>query len=389
MEAVLWKSLLTEFLGTFTLVFVGASSVALTIQEGGSPLASAFAFGLALMVLIYTWGQYSGAHFNPAVSLGFAASGQMNWFLMFGYWIAQIVGGIAAAALVAYFFGTENGAGAAVGSLTDTDAWKAVFSEAIITFFLVVSYLFIYRSPMKALISGLAIGMVLTFSYIATQSLTGASANPARALGPAIFGNTLGSYWIYIVGPLFGALAAALVYKLFTFEWNCCDKLDECGNVVKDACGNTIKVCKQPRVDECGKVVTDCNGVVYDTYTKHHRCLSHYQETPMTALGGMLAEQGINPKWLKQEMVDTMEQAKTHDITDHMKTIAEEHEKIEDHLAGNPMHTMTPKKSAPPASLTVTKIVQDVPAPLETPKKVTKLSSPLMPESAKKTVLMM
>ena len=173
MEAVLWKSLLTEFLGTFTLVFVGASAVALTIAEGGSPLSSAFAFGLTLMVLIYTWGQYSGAHFNPAVSLGFAAAGQINWFLLFGYWIAQLVGGIAAAALVAYFFGTENGAGASVGSLTDTDAWKAVFSEAIITFFLVINYLFIYRSPMKALISGLAIGMVLTFSYIATQSLTG------------------------------------------------------------------------------------------------------------------------------------------------------------------------------------------------------------------------
>lgn len=308
MENILWKSLLTEFLGTFTLVFIGASSVALSIQEGKSVLASAFAFGLALMVIIYTWGQYSGAHVNPAVSLGFAAAGQMNWFLMFGYWIAQFLGGITAGALVAYFFGTDSGVGASVGSLTDTEPWKAVFFEAIITFFLVISYLFIYRNPMKALISGLAIGMVLTFSYIAGSSLTGASANPARSLGPAIFGNTLGSYWIYIVGPLFGALLAALIYRVYTYEWNCCDKKDECGNVVKDSCGNTIKVCTKPRLDHCGHVVkSDCGEVVYDTYTKHHVKLHHLQQTPLSALGGWMSAQGVDPGWVKQELEHKMD----------------------------------------------------------------------------------
>lgn len=303
----LWKSLLVEFLGTFTLVFVGASSVALSVQEGKSLLASAFAFGLALMAIIYTWGQYSGAHVNPAVSLGFAASGQMNWFLMLGYWCAQLLGGIAAGGLIAYFFGTETGVGASVGSLTNTQPWKAIFMEALLTFFLVVSYLFIYRNPMKALIAGLAIGLVLAFTYIAGASLTGASTNPARSLGPAIFSNNMGTYWIYIVGPIIGALVAALTYKLLTFEFNCCDMVDDCGKKIKDSCGNTMKTCKRPRVDNCGKQLEDCNGKLWDRYTKHERKLNHMQETPLTALGGWMSSHGVDPSWVKQEMNDTLE----------------------------------------------------------------------------------
>lgn len=240
MADYLWKALLAEFVGTFTLVFIGASAVALTIAQGGSLLTSAFAFGLALMTIIYVWGSYSGAHVNPAVSFGFAVAGQMNWGLMLGYWVAQLLGGIAAAALVAYFFGTATGAGASIGSLTNTDAWKAILMEAFLTFFLVLAYLFIYRNPMLALISGIAIGLVLTFCFLAGGALTGASTNPARSLGPAIFSNNMGTYWIYIVGPLLGALVAALVYKLFTVDFSCCDKVDECGNKILDECGRPI-----------------------------------------------------------------------------------------------------------------------------------------------------
>lgn len=120
----LWKMLLVEFVGTFTLVFVGASAVALTIAQGGSLVGSALAFGLALATLMYAWGNISGAHFNPATSFGYAVAGRMNWLLMLGYWVAQLVGGIAAGALVAYFFGTASGAGASIGSLTNTEPWK-------------------------------------------------------------------------------------------------------------------------------------------------------------------------------------------------------------------------------------------------------------------------
>lgn len=302
MADYIWKALLTEFLGTFALVFIGASSVALSIQQGGSILATAFAFGLVLMTLIYSWGSFSGAHFNPAVSFGFAVAGQMHWGLMLGYWVAQILGGIAAGALVAYFFGTSN-AGVSVGTFTNTDAWKAVLMEAVLTFLLVITYLLVYRNPFLALVSGLAIGLVLTFCFIAGGSSTGASMNPARSLGPAIFGNTLGTYWIYIVGPFIGALLAALVYKLFTVDFSCCDKVDECGNKITDECGRPLKECKRQKVDNCGNPVKDCNGCQeWDTYTKHERKLTHMQETPLLAAGQWMSSHGLDPRYIRQEL---------------------------------------------------------------------------------------
>lgn len=303
MSDYLWKALLTEFLGTFTLVFVGAGAVALTAAQGGSLVVSGFAFGLVLMTLIYTWGSYSGAHFNPAVSFGFAVAGRMNWWLMIGYWIAQLLGGIAAGALIAYFFGTDNGAGASVGVFTNTDAWKAILLEAFLTFFLVITYLFITRNPFLAIASGLAIGMVLTFAMFVGGPLTGASMNPARSLGPAIFSNNMGTYWIYIVGPLIGALVAALIYKLFTIDWSCCDKLDDCGNPVLDACGNPLKECERPCVDSCGNPIkNDCGEVQYEKYTRVERKIGHHQETVLGAVGGWLGAHGMSPHYMMQEM---------------------------------------------------------------------------------------
>jgi MIP family channel proteins len=310
----LWKALVSEFIATFIIVFAIASAVSLASADGGTGLGgatlvtSSLAYGIALLVVIYIFGKYSGAHANPAVSFGFAVAGQMNWGLMIGYWIAQLLGAIAAAALVAYFFGTEDGAGASIGTLTNTDAWKAVLLEAFITFFLVLGYLFVYRNPWLAMVNGLAIGLILTFVFIAGDYLTGASANPARSFGPAIFSNNLGSIWIYIVGPLLGALVAALIYKLFTVDFNCCDKLDECGNPILDECGNRLKECKVEVVDNCGNVITDCNGPVYETHTVHERRLHHMQETPMTVMGGIMSAHGLDPHYVKQEIGHAMKE---------------------------------------------------------------------------------
>jgi MIP family channel proteins len=305
-----WRALLTEFLGTFTLVLIGAGAVALTAAQGGSLVGSAFAFGLVLMSLFYAWGSFSGAHFNPAVSFGFAVAGRMHWGLMLGYWIAQFLGGIAAGALVAYFYGTASGAGASIGSLTNTDAWKAFLVEAFLTFFLVITVLLVTRNPLLAVASGLAIGLVLTFNMLAAAPLTGASMNPARSLGPAIFSNNMGSYWIYIVGPLVGALVAALVYKLFTTDFSCCDKLDECGNPVTDECGNCLKECQRPVIDNCGRPVLDCDGCpVMETYTKRERKPGFIQENFMSAIGQWMNSHGFNPMYIKQEFDRAVQKA--------------------------------------------------------------------------------
>jgi len=297
-----WKALATEFLGSAVLVFVGASAVASQFGNNGTLLASAFAFGLTLVFLIYAWGSFSGAHFNPAVSFGFAVAGRMNWWLMLGYWIAQILGGILAAALVAYMYGTASGVGASVGSLTNTDAWKAVLLEAILTFILVITVLLVTRNPALALASGLAIGVVLTADMLAGAPLTGASMNPARSIGPALFSNNVGTIWIYIVGPLLGALVAALVYKLFTADFSCCQKVDECGKPVLDACGNPVKVCKRPVYDSCGRqVIKECEGPQWESYVKHERKLGHWQETPLHAIGETMSAHGYDPRYLRQE----------------------------------------------------------------------------------------
>jgi aquaporin Z len=294
----LWKALLVEFLGTFTLVFVGVSAASVALASGGSLLAIALAFGLALLAIIYIWGSYSGAHVNPAVSFGFAVAGQMNWGLMLGYWIAQILGAIAGAALVAYFFGIANGAaGGSLGSLTTSDAWRAVFATAVVTFFLVLAYLFVYRNPMQSLVAGIVIGAVLAVTILATGFLTGGSSNPALSLGTAIFTSNLGTIWIFIVGPLVGALIAALVYKLFTTDFNCCYKVDECKRRVTDECGNCIKICKRPCLDRCGKpIVDECGKQKYEEYEVIERSHGYMQEHYHREMEAWLAQHKVEYK---------------------------------------------------------------------------------------------
>lgn len=299
----IWHMLLAEFLGSYILIFAVTAAVSLSIQQGASVVGSALAYGLAFMALIYILGQYSGAHFNPAISFGYAVAGRMNWLLMLGYMVAQFLGGIAAAATVVWLYGGQNNAGASVGTLTYSGPWEALMLEALMTFFLVLVVLMVTRNPMLAVVSGFAIGLTLTFNYLFGGPLTGASMNPARSLGPAIFGNTLSSYWIYIVGPLLGALVAAIVYRLFTMEWGCCLKTDECGKPITDECGNKLYECKRNAVDACGKPIVDCNGKkMKETYLKHEHKLGHWQETPISAIGNWLADNGISPQHVQSQL---------------------------------------------------------------------------------------
>ncbi len=265
----LWQVLLSEFIGTFTLVFIGVSAAAQTAVQGGSFLGTALAFGFVLITLVYILGSYSGANFNPAVSFGLALVGRMDWGIMLAYWITQFIAGIAAAALVAYFFGTESGVGATIGSLTNTNPWGAVLAEAIATFFFVITVLIVTRRPAFALVAAIAIGIALGVGILSIEPLTGGSCNPARSIGSAIFSGNMGTYWIYLVGPLLGALFAALVYKIFLTDFNCCELIDECGNKILDECGNPIKECCRPMVDNCGnQVYNDCCQPMYETYIK-------------------------------------------------------------------------------------------------------------------------
>lgn len=225
MSGNLWKDLIAEFFGTFTLVTIGCGAVLLGTANGGNNLVSAFAFGLALIVAIYTWGAHSGGHFNPAISFGAAVADEMKWVRMICYWVVQILAGIAAAAVLVYFFGTGSGVGASTGIFTTTNYLKAVLLEAVLTFFLVLAFLFTTRNCCLALVSGFVVGLTLTACMFVGLPWTGGSMNPARSFGPAIFAGQLNTVWIYFIGPLLGGLIAALLYRAYNAHW-CSDKAE-------------------------------------------------------------------------------------------------------------------------------------------------------------------
>ena len=207
------KPALAELVGTFTLVFIGAGAGALA---GGNVVTVALAHGIALMVIVYAWGAASGAHVNPAVTFGLALTGKMDWTKAVWYWVAQFVGGVLAAYLLAWIVGPSaavTGLGATVGSLTASEPAKAIVVEAVLTFFLVAAVFGSAVAGRNGNAAGLAIGLVLTMDILMGGGLTGASMNPARTFGPALATGHLEYFALYLIGPFLGAAVAALLYS--------------------------------------------------------------------------------------------------------------------------------------------------------------------------------
>lgn len=210
-----YKLLLSEFIGTFALVFIGAGTGAL---GAGGLVGVALAHGLVLLVFIYAYGPISGTNINPAVTFGLALAGVINWSQAVLFWIAQFLGGIfAALLLIVVLGGTESGLGATVLAAGVTPL-QGIILEAILTFFLVNSVFFTAVTGKNTNLAGLAIGLTLAFCILMGGPLTGASLNPARTLGPALFSNTLNLFWIYLVGTFLGAALAAGVFKVLNME---------------------------------------------------------------------------------------------------------------------------------------------------------------------------
>jgi MIP family channel proteins len=212
------KSALAELIGTFTLVFIGAGAGATAGESGIGTMGVALAHGVALLVIVYAWGSVSGAHVNPAVTLGVAATGRMPWPKAMIYWVAQLVGAVAAALLLKWLLGPESNLGQTVGTLTPSstaagDPAKVVVIEAILTFFLLCAVFASGIFGRNGNVAGIAIGLVLTMDILAGGLLTGASMNPARTFGPALAVGNFSYFWMYLVGPAIGGLAGALLYN--------------------------------------------------------------------------------------------------------------------------------------------------------------------------------
>ena len=201
---------IAEFVGTFTLIFIGGGAGIVTGQD---IVAVALANGLAIGIMVSNLGHISGGHFNPAITLGFVATRRIELRLAVVYWVFQFGGATIAALILRGFF--HKLVVGAVPHAPFFGAGKGMALELIMTFFLVWAVWATAVDPRGAFkaIAGLAIGLTITIDVFVGGPLTGAAMNPARAFGPELVSGNWGEGWIYYVGPVIGALLAALVFE--------------------------------------------------------------------------------------------------------------------------------------------------------------------------------
>ena len=214
MKNAMLRRYTAEFVGTFGIVFAPVALSGADHFSGADSglMAAAWVSGLAVLAMIYALGHISAAHFNPAVTLGFAVAGRFPWKYVLPYWIAELSGGIVAAALAALLFGGGHG----VLIPASGPLLRAVGIEAVLTFFLMLVIIAVATDKRaNGAVPGLAIGLTVVFDVLIGGAITGGSMNPARSLGPALFGGAapLSVYWVYVLGPLIGAIVASLLYE--------------------------------------------------------------------------------------------------------------------------------------------------------------------------------
>lgn len=215
------KKYLAEAIGTFVLTFLGCgAAVSLGCAESNTAavVGTAIAFGLAVVAMAYTIGGVSGCHINPAITLGCLLSKRMSVKDAAGYWAGQLVGGIIAGAALAAIYCPTSGLGAnGIGAGCCAGATTALIVEIILTALFVLVVLGTTDEKVGAgNFAGLAIGLSLILIHLVGIHFTGTSVNPARSIGPAIFagGDALANLWIFIVGPLVGAVIAVVLWKV-------------------------------------------------------------------------------------------------------------------------------------------------------------------------------
>ncbi|MFN8248448.1 MAG: aquaporin Z [Ferruginibacter sp.] len=220
------KKNIAEFLGTFWLVFGGCGSALLAAGFPGvgiGLLGVSFAFGLTVLTIAYSLGHISGAHLNPAVTIGLWVGGRVNTGTVLPYIISQVAGAIAAAAVL-YIIVTGNGS--TIGSFAANGYGEhspghyslaaALTTEFVLTFMFLIIILGATDDKAPKGFAGLAIGLALTLIHLISIPVTNTSVNPARSISQAIFVGdwAVSQLWLFIVAPIAGAAVAGFVYKL-------------------------------------------------------------------------------------------------------------------------------------------------------------------------------
>jgi aquaporin Z len=206
--------LLAEFLGTFFLVFAGTGAVVVDDLRG-HPIGAVgigLVFGMVVLTLIYTFGELSGAHFNPAVTLGFAAAGRFRWKEVPGYAASQFLGAVSASMALHGIFPENKGLGSTQPSGSPA---AAVVMELLLTLFLMLVILRVSTGAReKGITAAIAVGAMIGLEAMFAGPFCGASMNPARSAGPALVSGQLQHLWVYFAAPCAGALAAVLLDRL-------------------------------------------------------------------------------------------------------------------------------------------------------------------------------
>jgi MIP family channel proteins len=208
-----------EFIGTFTLIFIGAGSICLDSYTNGGVglLGIALAHGLAIAVMVSSAGHISGGHFNPAVTISMLSTKKISPGMGLTYIVSQLAGATIAALLLREVFPQEAWEAAKLGTpalAENISHVQGMLIEAILTFFLVYviwGTAVDKRGPSQ--VAGLAIGLTITLDILAGGPLTGASMNPARTFGPALAGGYWGAHYVYWIAPIAGGLIAGFIYN--------------------------------------------------------------------------------------------------------------------------------------------------------------------------------
>lgn len=210
------KAYLAEFIGTFALIFIGAGSIVAAPLAASGLVGVALAHGLTIAVMVSATAAVSGGHLNPSVTVGFLLTGRIGPVDALGYIVSQCLGGIAAAALLLALLPAQARA-AAVGVTALADGvspLSGLLIEAVLTFFLMFVIYGTAADRRAPKVGGLFIGLTIALDILMGGPFTGGAMNPARHLGPALFAGTAftAQLWIYWLGPILGASAAALIY---------------------------------------------------------------------------------------------------------------------------------------------------------------------------------
>jgi MIP family channel proteins len=215
----LGAALVAEAVGTFLFFFIGAGSVVLTTHAGdGGPglVGVALAHGLALAVLVSAFGAISGGHFNPAVTVAVRLAGRIEWSHAVMYVVAQLAGGVGAGLALRFVFpeaswSPTNIGTPALGEGISVGAGIAI--EAVMTLVLVLAVFGTAIDMRAPRLGGMAIGLALAADILMGGPLTGGAANPARWFGPAVASGAYDDWYVWWIGPLLGAIVAAVLYR--------------------------------------------------------------------------------------------------------------------------------------------------------------------------------